>query len=46
MACCVVTAALLGGVVGLKSLFTVFSRRPAPAQDWRLFDQKERHEQR
>ncbi|HEX8613546.1 MAG TPA: hypothetical protein VF800_19880 [Telluria sp.] len=36
MACCVLLAAVLGGVAALKAWLTISARRPGQAQDWRL----------
>lgn len=36
MACCVLLAAVLGGIAGIKSWLAISGRRPGEAQDWRL----------
>ena len=38
MACCVLLAALIGGVIGFTSWLTASARRPGQAQDWRLIE--------
>jgi hypothetical protein len=36
MACCVLLAAIVGAIAGIKSWLTMSARRPGEAQEWRL----------
>lgn len=36
MACCVLLAAIIGGIAAIRSWLTMSARRPGEAQDWRL----------
>lgn len=42
MACCVLLAAVLGGIAAVKSWLAISARRPGAAQDWRLINPTDR----
>ena len=41
MACCVLMAALFGGLASFKALVTLTARGQGAAQDWRLTERKD-----